>query len=115
VFSLAASQGPTRPAVGISLGIAVGLVSCFPLVRLFQTMRYGPSNGFMKIMGYVSALVALWVGGKWANTGILAGINAADILDPYLISLVAIVGPVMLILLIALMVSALGPRGAQHA
>jgi hypothetical protein len=89
----------TQPAVGISIGILIGLVSGFPLGHLFRTLKAAPPGAFGTVMTDIGLLVAFWVGGWLGDSAILKAFDASVIAEPYLVSLAATAGPIVLLLM----------------
>ena len=90
----------TRSLAGISLGILIGLISGFPLGHLFRTLKAAAPGAFGAVMADTGLLVGFWVGGWFGDSAILKALGAASIAEPYLVSLTATAGPLVLVLMI---------------
>jgi hypothetical protein len=94
-----ATQAPTRPIVGISIGILIGLISGFPLGHLFRTLKAAAPGAFGAVMADIGLLVAFWVGGWFGDSTILKALDVPTLAEPYLVSLAATAGPIVLLLM----------------
>jgi hypothetical protein len=80
--------------IGVPLGAFVGILSGFLFLLILRAgFRGSGIKHIGAILGELTALVTFALGGSWfANSKILAGTPAADVLSPYLLAFVEMTG-----------------------
>jgi hypothetical protein len=78
-----------RPAVGVPLGLLIGVVSGITFLLLMDTAFTGRRNvqSVMKIVAQLLAVPFFWFGGPWVTTAVMKSVNLATIFTAYIYSL----------------------------
>ncbi|HYU51967.1 MAG TPA: hypothetical protein VEK37_03450 [Gemmatimonadaceae bacterium] len=78
-----------RPLVaGIVLGVLIGITSGVVFLLLLGTAsRWKGASSIVPLTGEILAIPTFWFGGPWVSTKLLVGVSTADMLNPYLLSL----------------------------
>jgi hypothetical protein len=92
-------------AIGIALGLLVGLLSGAALLVLLRNAngaKIEKPASILAILVQMLAIPALWFGGPWLATGLVRLVPLGEMINPYLVTLATAFAAIVILPLAAL-------------